>query len=178
MKIVNIIQILKHKIKMNLLKKRGIQFGKNCYILTNYKTSFGSEPYLIKMGDNVLISAHCFLCPHDGGTWTVNNLYKTNYDRIGPIVIGNNVYIGYGCTIFGNVNIGNNVIIGSNSVVTRDIPDNSVCAGVPAKVICSIEEYKEKNMNLFDETFSFSTKDKKNYYLKKYNDQIRDERKG
>ncbi|MCM0647410.1 serine O-acetyltransferase [Clostridium swellfunianum] len=50
-------------------------------------------------------------------------------------IIGNNVYIGAGAVILGNVKIGNNVVIGANAVVIKDIPDNAVAVGVPAKVI-------------------------------------------
>lgn len=159
---------MRHSYKMHLLKKKGIKIGKNSFILTDYKTSFGSEPYLISIGDNVLISAHCFICPHDGGTWVINNIHNTSYDKIGPITIGNNVYIGYGVTIFGNVNIGDNVIIGANSVVTKDIPSNCVCAGIPAKIICSIDEYIKKNSDKFDDTFFMTPKQKKIFLLEKY----------
>lgn len=51
------------------------------------------------------------------------------------IFIGDNVYIGTGCTILGPVRIGNNVIIGAGSVITHNIPSNCVVAGVPAKII-------------------------------------------
>ena len=49
--------------------------------------------------------------------------------------IGNNVYIGPGAKIIGSINIGNNVAIGANCVVTKDIPDNAVVVGIPAKII-------------------------------------------
>lgn len=49
--------------------------------------------------------------------------------------IGNNVYIGTGAKVLGPIIIGNNITIGANSVVIKDIPDNSVVAGVPAKII-------------------------------------------
>lgn len=53
--------------------------------------------------------------------------------------IGNNVYIGPGAKIFGNITIGNNVTIGANAVVNKSFPDNVTIAGVPAK----ITKYKE-----------------------------------
>jgi serine O-acetyltransferase len=55
--------------------------------------------------------------------------------RKGCPTIGNEVYIGPGAKIFGNIKIGNNVAIGANSVVTRDIPDNAVVVGIPGNVI-------------------------------------------
>jgi serine O-acetyltransferase len=55
--------------------------------------------------------------------------------RRGCPAIGNNVFIGPGAKLFGSINIGNNVAIGANCVVTNDVPDNAVVAGVPGKVI-------------------------------------------
>lgn len=53
-------------------------------------------------------------------------------------VIGDYVALNIGCKVIGNINIGSNVIIGANAVVTKDVPSNSVAAGVPAKVIKTI----------------------------------------
>lgn len=53
----------------------------------------------------------------------------------GPIIIGNNVWIGEKVCILPNVRIGDGAVIGANSVVTKDIPPHSVAAGSPAKVI-------------------------------------------
>jgi len=50
-------------------------------------------------------------------------------------VLGNNCYIGAGAKVLGNICLGNNVAIGANAVVTKDIPDNSVAVGIPAKVV-------------------------------------------
>lgn len=54
-------------------------------------------------------------------------------------ILGNNVLVGTGAKIIGNVKIGNNVIIGANAVVTKDVPDNCTVAGVPAKIIKRLE---------------------------------------
>lgn len=54
-------------------------------------------------------------------------------------VIGNNVRICCGAKVIGGVNIGNNVVIGANAVVVKDVPDNVVVAGVPAKIIKKLE---------------------------------------
>jgi len=58
--------------------------------------------------------------------------------------IGNNVVIGAGAKIIGDVTIGDNVVIGANAVVTKSFPDNCVIAGVPAKIIKEIENEKNK----------------------------------
>ncbi len=75
------------------------------------------------LGENVNIIQTC----------TIGVAYRG--DRGGIPTIGDNVYIGAGARIFGGITIGNNAAIGVNSVVTRDVPDNSVAVGVPAKVI-------------------------------------------
>lgn len=65
------------------------------------------------------------------------------------MIIGNNVFIGWGCIILGNTHIGNNVIIGAGSIINKNIPDNSVVAGNPAKVICTYDYYIQKHKELF-----------------------------
>ena len=62
-----------------------------------------------------------------------------------------NVFIGCNTTILGNVRIGSNVIIGAGSVVTKDIPDNSLVVGNPAKVIGTFEEFLEKRSLIKEE---------------------------
>lgn len=157
---------LKQKIKIKKLRKKGVKIGTNSLIL-NKISYFSSEPYLICIGDDCLISANVLFTPHDGGTWTINKLYGTDYDKIGKIDIGNKVYIGFGSIIFGNVKIGDNSIIGANSIVTKDIPSGSVACGAPARVICSIDDYITKNKGKFTSTFYLNKKDKKNFFLEK-----------
>lgn len=61
-----------------------------------------------------------------------------------PIVVGNDVYIGNNVIFLPGVTIGNNVVIGAGAVVSKDLSDNSVAVGVPARVIKSADEYLEK----------------------------------
>ena len=61
-----------------------------------------------------------------------------------PVTIGNDVWIGANCTILPGVTIGNNVVIAAGAVVTKDVPDNCVVGGVPAKVIKEIENDVEE----------------------------------
>ena len=102
-----------------------------------------SEPWVITIGDNVHITGGCKFIAHDGGTLIFRDLIP-DLEITKPIIVGNNVYIGEVSLILPGVNIGNNVVIGARSVVTKDIPDNSVAAGVPCRVIKTTEEYLEK----------------------------------
>lgn len=87
----------------------------------------------IDIGDNVRIGANCVIADGD---------FHMDDPRAGepiPIAIHNNVWLGYGVIVMKGVTIGENSIIGMNSIVTKDIPANSIAAGCPAKVIKSIE---------------------------------------
>lgn len=154
--------------RAKLFNKLGVQMGSNCQIFP--EVSFGSEPYLIKLGNNVKITNGCSFITHDGGVEVIRNLKSMkNADLFGRISIGDNVFIGNKCIIMPNVNIGNNVIIGAGSVVTKDILSNSVAVGVPARVIKSIDEYYNKVKSDIEFTKNLDAKEKKEYLLKKYN---------
>lgn len=101
---------------------------------------FGSEPWLISIGDHVHIVSGCNFINHDGGVLILRPAHPT-LEITKPIRVGNNVYIGINCTILPGVTIGDNVIIGAGAVVTRDIPSGVVAAGVPARVIKSLDSY-------------------------------------
>ena len=64
--------------------------------------------------------------------------------KVGKVIIHGRVFIGMDTIIMPGVEIGPNAIIGANSVVTNSIPPNSVAAGFPARIICSLEEYISK----------------------------------
>lgn len=125
-----------------MLRKRGVIVGER---VNNYGIIDNGHGYLVKIGDDVTISAARILT-HDGSTklW----LGKS---RVGHVTIGNRVFIGAGATILPNVTIGDDVIIGSGSVVNRDIPSNSVVVGNPARIISRLDEYIEKNKTMMEE---------------------------
>lgn len=80
---------------------------------------------------------------HDGAVWVFRDEYP-DMDVFGPIVVEDNVFIGFNSIILPGVRIGHDSVIGAGSVVTRSIPPRSVAAGVPAKVIKSIDEYQDE----------------------------------
>lgn len=104
---------------------------------------FGTEPWLITIGNNVYITAGCAFLTHDGGTLILRKEVP-DLEWTAPIRIGNDVYLGVRTLILPGVTIGNRVIIGAGAVVTRDIPDNSVAVGVPARVVKTVDEYLEQ----------------------------------
>ena len=105
--------------------------------------SWSTEPWIITLGDNVYITDGVKFITHDGGTLLFRNRVP-DLEITKPITVGDNVYIGNNVIILPGVTIGNNVIIGAGAVVSRDIPDNSLAVGVPARVIKTADEYFEK----------------------------------
>lgn len=121
----------------------GVEVGERCRFLALKPTTFGSEPYLVRLGDHVTLTSGVKFVTHDGGVWVFRNEHP-DIDVFGPISVGSNVFIGVDSLIMPSVNIGSNVVIGAGSVVTRDIPSNSVAVGVPARVIRPLGDYREK----------------------------------
>lgn len=151
-KISNLIRKIRIALATNeqyaqILRRVGVIIGADCSI--HKDATFGTEPYLISLGNHVRISHGVKFITHDGGLWVPRymGLIDKRADKFGKIVIGNNVNIGWDAIIMPGVTIGDNCIIGAGAVVTKDIPTNSVAVGVPAKVIETIEEYVEKNRN-------------------------------
>ncbi|CCH17322.1 acyltransferase [Micromonospora lupini] len=107
------------------------------------RAMFGSEPWLVSLGDNVYVTAGVQFITHDGGTLILRKEVP-DLEWTAPIRVGDDVYLGVRTTILAGVTIGNRCVIGAGSVVTRDIPDNSVAAGVPARVIRTVDDYLER----------------------------------
>jgi len=99
--------------------------------------------YYPTLGKNVHITDGTRFITHDGGTLLFRHIV-TDLEITKPITVGNNVYIGNNVILLPGVHVGNNVVIGAGAVVSRDIPDNSVAVGVPARVIKTCDEYFEK----------------------------------
>ena len=109
------------------------------------RVNFGSEPYLITLGDYVRISFGVAFVTHDGGTWAFRDQEKyKDIIKYGKISVGSRTFIGCNSTILPGVKIGERCVIGAGSVVTKDVPDGTVVAGVPARVVMTTEEYAEK----------------------------------
>ena len=112
---------------------RHITLGKNVFINTGAMfTDFGG----ITIDDNVLIAPRVNII-------TVNHPLNPDQRQgllLSPVHIKKNVWIGAGATILAGVTIGENAVVGAGSLVTKDVPDNAVVVGSPAKVVKMIDE--------------------------------------
>jgi acetyltransferase-like isoleucine patch superfamily enzyme len=129
-----------------LLNFSGIKLnGKPRFVAKNVKFDDFS---LIALGDRVVISSNVIFLTHDysftTGLISINEKPNTDIGILGPIEVGNNVFIGMNSILLPGTKIGNNVIIGAGSVVRGTIKDNSVISGNPANIICDIESHIEK----------------------------------
>lgn len=108
---------------------------------------------LIRIHNNVRIASHVTFATHDVTHMVLNNMDRADErkfsETVGCIEIMDNVFIGTNCTIVGNVRIGPNAIVAGGAVVSKDVPPNSVVGGVPAKVICSFDEYAANRKELY-----------------------------
>lgn len=118
----------------------GVKFGKNCLIATK---NWSSEPYLIEIGDNVQITHNVSVHTH-GGSHVVRKVIP-DFDMFGRVIIEDGAYIGAYSQIMPGVTIGEGALIAAGSLVTKSVPAGVVVAGNPAKYVCTVEEYIERN---------------------------------
>jgi len=129
-------------------RSRGCEIGHGTKFYGEKKLDIALAP-MITIGKNCKLTDGVRLVAHTGDL----HVLKAKYDdeapemtRVGPIDIGDNVFIGERTIVVPDVTIGNNVVIGAGSVVTNDIPDESVAVGNPCEVIMDLEDYCEKQV--------------------------------
>ena len=127
------------------LREKGAKIGDRVKIFAPSKTTIDiTRPWLLEIGNDVQITEGVTILTH-GYDWSVlKGVYGEVLGSSGGVKIGNNVFIGMKSTILKGVHIGNNVIIGANSLINKDVPDNCVVSGNPARVVMSLEQYYEK----------------------------------
>ena len=130
----------------DFLKKNGVFIGDNtCFFDPRTTLVDANRGDYIKIGSNCKITSGVTIVAHDYSWSNIIESNKMIYPSGGkPVQIGDNVFIGVNTTIVGPVKIGDNVIIGAGSVVCKDLPSGTVCAGNPAKVIKKVDDYAKK----------------------------------
>jgi acetyltransferase-like isoleucine patch superfamily enzyme len=138
-------------------KEMGAKIGKNCRF---FSLHIFSEPWLLDIGDNTIMSGNVVLLTHDGA------IHSAAYNEIpdingyyGRISIGKNCFIGFGSIIMPNVRIGDNCIVCPGSVVIESFPENSVIRGNPAQIIAHrsawVQEKSESPNTVIDPEYRF-----------------------
>lgn len=127
-------------------KKVFASFGEQCSYMDRRVPLYAR---LIKIGNNVHFASHVTFLTHDVAHMMINRMYgkKVAKEKVGCIEIGDNVFVGSNTTILYNVKIGSNVIIGAGSLINKDVPDNVIMGGVPARVIGDFEGFIKKRIN-------------------------------
>ena len=134
----------------------GVVVGSGCRF---FSLNFQSEPYLIEIGDDVIISGEVILVTHDGGVSILRKDVPGMNGQYGRIKIGNNCFIGMGAIIMPNVELGDNTIVSAGSVVYDSFPPNSVVMGNPARFAFGLELYRKMKLSspytIVDERYPF-----------------------
>jgi len=152
--LINLKYLLFPEDYLEKLTARGLKLGKNLNIQKGVIID-DSHCWHISIGNNVTLAPYVHILAHDASTKEF-----TGYTKVGKVDIGNSVFIGASSIVLPGTIIGDNVIIGAGSVVSIDIPSNSVAVGNPAKVIGTVTEFierKKKEMEkfpLFDESYT------------------------
>lgn len=122
-------------------ERNGQRFSPRLVIGNNFSMQYNCHIGCIEsieIGDGVLLGSKVYITDHFHGKVTCEDIDVPPSQRSlssKPVKIGNNVWIGDNVCIMPGVTLGNNVIVGANAVVTKSFPENTVIAGVPAKVI-------------------------------------------
>lgn len=114
--------------------------GENCSI--NLAASF-TDPAYVRIGSNCILS-DCTFIGHDAVIHVLATIYKKKIDAVGKIEILDNCFIGHAAVILPNVTVGPNSVVAAGAVVTKDVPSGVVVGGVPARILCTLDELMVK----------------------------------
>lgn len=130
---------------------RGMRVGRGTRFVGTQR--FGSEPYLIEIGENCLITNEVSFVCHDGAWAVACGLVRIKltesygkHSVFGRVTIGNNCFVGVNAVLLPNTNIGDNSIVGAAAVVKGDFPEGSIIAGNPAIIVGTSSEYRARNL--------------------------------
>jgi acetyltransferase-like isoleucine patch superfamily enzyme len=132
--------------KIKFMRWLGARIGEDCTIHIPV-ANLGSEPWLIEIGNRVALAEGVWLLTHDGSSRPFRHALPGSSpygNRFGRILIHDECFVGTNSIVLPGVTIGPRSIVAAGSVVTRDVPPNTVVAGAPAHTICTLDEYLQK----------------------------------
>lgn len=132
------------------LRKKGVGIGNGTYISKSASIDV-TRPSLISIGCNCFLNQNVVLLSHDFVAGVFRSCGKQFLNSSGRVIIGDNVRFGQNVMVLKGVTIGDNCFIGAGSVVTKDIPSNSVAVGSPCRVVMTIDEYYQKRLQRCEE---------------------------
>ena len=135
------------------LRRMGMQLGKGVNLPMSTWIDV-SHCFLISIGDNCGFGENCAILAHDA----MPNEYM-DATRVGRVIIHESCHFGMGTIILPGVEIGPRSVVGAGSVVLHDIPPESVAAGNPARVICSLQEFIERHRRKMEQSPVFPFKE-------------------
>lgn len=134
------------KTLVNYYRTKGIMIGEGTYLSPKTCVIDTTRPSLVTIGKNCYMNEHFTLMTHD---WVTQVFLFSGRDFVnssGRVTIGDNVSFGQNVMLLKGVSIGDNCFIGAGSVVTKDIPANSIAVGVPCRVVSSLEEFYQRRL--------------------------------
>ena len=139
----------------------GVKCGGGNFIAN--KSHWPSEPYLVTVGSHCALTDGVKIFTHGGAR--VGRVKYPKFDVFGKVVIGDYVYIGTNSLIMPGVSIGDGSLVAAGSVVTKSVPPGVVVGGNPAKILCTVDEYIERNKHFDLESKGFDYEQKRTLLL-------------
>ena len=129
-----------HRDPVRYFRALGAEIGEDVEIFGANLFTFGSEPYLISIGNHVTVSHDVDFITHDGGI-RVARLEHPGAFLYGRIQVGDDCFLGAHCVLLPGSRVGTGSVIGAGAIVTGDIPPGVVAVGAPARPVKSVDEY-------------------------------------
>lgn len=138
--------VLCHGDAVRYLRRQGMRIGPHAALLTRVE-NFGTEPWLVELGARVSVAAGAVFVTHDGASRVFRERIPGGSaygNAFAPIRVGDDSMIGLYAILMPGVTVGPRSIVGAGSLVTRDVPPDTVVGGSPARVLCSVEQYERR----------------------------------
>jgi acetyltransferase-like isoleucine patch superfamily enzyme len=149
-----------HRDPVQYFRGQGVEIGVGVEIFGASLTTFGSEPYLVSIGDHVTISHNVDFITHDGGLRVARVRYPGAF-LYGRIRIGEHCFLGAHSVFLPGAKVGAGSVIGSGAIVAGEIPPGVVAIGVPAKPVKSVDAYIQAHRESWIDTGGLNASEKR-----------------